>query len=220
MSLASLSLGSGCIDVLSFLGLGGVFTSAMTGNTALLAIALGQGRMVPASRSLCSLLGFTLGVVVAALMSARWKTSQSMQQSLTRILLLEVVLLGGCALLWGRLPRPIQGGALYTIISLAALSMGIQAVAARSMNSSGVSTVVFTTGLMRIAMSATTRLVGRRIDLDVPSDRGHLLAFTSYGCGAVVTALLVARHTEVMIWVPLAAAIVALACSVPARRIS
>jgi Protein of unknown function (DUF1275) len=43
LGLASLSLASGCIDVLSFLKPGDVFTSAMTGNAALLAIAIGQG---------------------------------------------------------------------------------------------------------------------------------------------------------------------------------
>ena len=46
LSLVFLSLASGCTDVLSFLKLGNVFTSAMTGNTALLAIALGQGQVV------------------------------------------------------------------------------------------------------------------------------------------------------------------------------
>ncbi len=42
LGLTWLSLGSGCTDVLSFLKLGDVFTSPMTGNTALLAIAIGR----------------------------------------------------------------------------------------------------------------------------------------------------------------------------------
>ena len=54
--LASLSFASGCTDVLTFLKLGNVFTSAMTGNTALLAIEIGRSDMAGASRALMALL--------------------------------------------------------------------------------------------------------------------------------------------------------------------
>jgi uncharacterized membrane protein YoaK (UPF0700 family) len=47
LGLASLSFASGCTDVLTFLKLGNVFTSAMTGNTALLAIELGREILLP-----------------------------------------------------------------------------------------------------------------------------------------------------------------------------
>src|SRR5262249_33095287 len=147
-------------DVLSFLGLGDVFTSAMTGNTALLAIAIGQGRLLAASRSGCSLLGFTVGVVLAALLYAPWRPQQA-PRARTRILLLELIFLGGYAVLWTGSARPMEGMAVYAVIVLASLSMGIQAVGARSINSSGISTIVFTTGLIHIVMSATGRIVGR-----------------------------------------------------------
>src|ERR671918_41811 len=70
LSLVFLSLASGCTDVLSFLRLGNVFTSAMTGNTALLAIALGQGQLFAAMRSLMALIGFIIGIAVATALSA------------------------------------------------------------------------------------------------------------------------------------------------------
>ena len=41
--LACLSLVSGCVDVLSFVELRDLFASAMTGNTALLAVAISRG---------------------------------------------------------------------------------------------------------------------------------------------------------------------------------
>jgi uncharacterized membrane protein YoaK (UPF0700 family) len=44
LTLALLAFASGTTDVLSFLALSGVFTSAMTGNTALLGLAAGQGQ--------------------------------------------------------------------------------------------------------------------------------------------------------------------------------
>ena len=61
LGLASLSLASGCTDVLSFLKLGNLFTSTMTGNTALLAVAIGGGQLFAALRSL------TVAAVVLAL---------------------------------------------------------------------------------------------------------------------------------------------------------
>jgi uncharacterized membrane protein YoaK (UPF0700 family) len=220
LSLGSLSFGSGCIDVLSFLGLGEVFTSAMTGNTALLAIAIGQGRILAASRSVCSLLGFTVGVVLAALLYAPWTARQNARRTLTSILLLEIVFLGGCAALWATSPQPMQGAAIYAVIALASLSMGIQAVGARMINSSGISTIVFTSGLIHIVMSATGRIAGRGAALKAPSDHGHLLAFAGYGCGALVAAALISDSLRVLIWLPVAAVLVALACSIATDRLA
>src|SRR5437660_11648422 len=65
LGLALLSFASGATDVLAFIKLGHLFTSAMTGNTALLAIALGQGHVAAAGRSLTALLGFALGLALA-----------------------------------------------------------------------------------------------------------------------------------------------------------
>src|SRR5271154_6702910 len=71
LGLAWLSLASGCTDVLTFLKLGDLFASAMTGNMALLALAIGRGQMLAASRSFTALLGFTLGAALATLIDAR-----------------------------------------------------------------------------------------------------------------------------------------------------
>jgi uncharacterized membrane protein YoaK (UPF0700 family) len=199
--------------VLSFLGLGDVFTSAMTGNMALFAIAIGQGRVVAASRSVCSLLGFTTGVVLAALLYAPWNTKQNAVRSLTRILLLELVFLTACTALWAASPQHVQGGSVYAVIALASLSMGIQAVGARSINSSGISTIVFTSGLIHIVMSATGRLASRGAS-NAPSDHGHLLAFGAYGCGAVAAAMLSSDYLQLVILLPIVTVLTALACSV------
>ncbi len=210
LSLAALSLGSGCIDVLSFLGLGDVFTSAMTGNTALLAIAIGHGRLLAASRSLCSLIGFTLGVLLAALLQPPASAGLTALGVLRRLLLIELAFLTSCALLWNLTRDPVQGLAVYVVIALASLSMGIQAVGARSINSSGISTIVFTTGLIHIVMNATRRLTGRGAVPPRHEGHGHLFAFGAYGCGAVLAAVFFARHMQLMIWVPVIAVVFAL----------
>jgi uncharacterized membrane protein YoaK (UPF0700 family) len=50
VGLALLGFASGSMDALAFFDLGEVFPSAMTGNTALLGLALGQGNVIAASR--------------------------------------------------------------------------------------------------------------------------------------------------------------------------
>jgi uncharacterized membrane protein YoaK (UPF0700 family) len=220
LGLASLSLASGCMDVLSFLKLGYVFTSAMTGNTALLAIAIGHGRLLAASRSLCALLGFALGVVLATLLYAPWNAEQRARGALTRILLVELVFLVGCATLWSACVEPIPPTVLYAVIALAALSMGMQAVGARSINSSGISTIVFTTGLIHIVMSATGTLA-RRAGASVGGSwisNAHLRTFAAYGLGAVLAALFVSHDVEAAIWLPAGAVSCALGLSLLGER--
>jgi hypothetical protein len=52
VGLALLGFASGSMDALAFFNLGQVFPSAMTGNTALLGLALGQGDVIAALRPL------------------------------------------------------------------------------------------------------------------------------------------------------------------------
>src|ERR1700732_4446002 len=65
LALTALALGSGVTDVATFLTLGAVFTSAMTGNTALLGIAISHGDILAGAHSVSALLGFTFGAALA-----------------------------------------------------------------------------------------------------------------------------------------------------------
>ena len=64
--LLILTWAAGAVDAVSYLGLGHVFTAMMTGNTVLLGLALAQGELLAAGRSILALLGFALGVTVGA----------------------------------------------------------------------------------------------------------------------------------------------------------
>jgi uncharacterized membrane protein YoaK (UPF0700 family) len=210
--LACLSLTAGCTDVLSFLRLGNLFTSAMTGNTALLAIAIGQAHWRAASQSSAALLGFTVGVVLATLVSARGPAPQVAPRTLRALLLLELVFIVTCAALWSEADST-QRALRYAVILLSALSMGTQAVVARTVSSSGVSTVVFTTPLVHMVMAATravARLPGGPSPSAASGDR--LYSFAAYGSGALLAALLLPRHFYLLVWVPALAVLVALGC--------
>ncbi len=213
LGLASLSFASGCTDVLTFLKLGNVFTSAMTGNTALLAIELGRGNIVAASRALTALLAFAIGVALATKLKTSWRLEPHTHRGFSRLLLLEFVFLTCCAALWSVSADPVAGGTVYAVILLSALSMGIQAVAAGSI-SSGINTIVFTSALVRIVMSLTGALSRSQEDSPLlAAIGGHLQAFTSYGCGALVAATLVWHLPKALIWVPGAAVLFALGAS-------
>jgi uncharacterized membrane protein YoaK (UPF0700 family) len=210
LGLACLSLASGCTDVLTFLNLGDVFTSAMTGNTALLAIAIGRGQMLAASRSSTAVLGFMLGVALAAAMGGLWHDGR---RALRFLLLFEIVCLGGCAALWSASDGQVEGSAVYAIIVLSAVSMGIQGTAARRINSSGISTIVFTSVLISIVMHLAGLLARGRNAPAPTSIRGHVGTFVAYFFGAFLAAGLVSHYLGMLVWVPMAAVSLALGCS-------
>ncbi|OYW11995.1 MAG: DUF1275 family protein, partial [Acidiphilium sp. 37-67-22] len=67
LTLAALAFVSGSADIFAFLKFHDVFTSAMTGNTALLGLALGQGHILAAQRSLAALFGFCCGSIAGTI---------------------------------------------------------------------------------------------------------------------------------------------------------
>src|SRR5215210_549077 len=64
-----LSVAAGCVDAVSYLGLGRVFTANMTGNTVLLGLSLGQADWQAALRSGVALAGFIMGVAVGTVIA-------------------------------------------------------------------------------------------------------------------------------------------------------
>ena len=219
LGLALLSFASGCTDVLAFLKLGHLFTSAMTGNTALLAIAVGEGDVAAAGRSFTALLGFALGVALATIANAALAGHSESTRDPTRLLLLEILFLVSCTALWNASPEPIEGGVLYVVVLLSALSMGIQVVAARTVNVSGISTIVFTTGVIRIVRAVTGAVAGSASSTaSPPSVMSELAAFLAYGCGALMVGVMASWQVWLVLWIPTAAVILALGVWVAATR--
>ena len=154
--LALLSFASGSMDALAFFNLGQVFPSAMTGNTALLGLSLGQGHLIEASRPFIAFAGFLAGAAVASASVELWLHKLSISRAVCRLLALEACLLAAFALAWWFIDRPDRGR-LVSMGSIVAVSsaMGIQSVAARLVGRSGITTVVFTSTLTAIVTSAT-----------------------------------------------------------------
>ena len=204
LTVVLLAFASGATDVLSFLALLGTFTSAMTGNTALLGLALGQGRIQAAERSFTAFVGFVVGVVIGMLPPDRG----DVRPDLVRILGLEAICLLMFTGIWMIRPSDTQSSVIYVLILFSAAGMGLQSVAARRMNLPGIPTVVFTSTLTNIVAAGADTLLGRG---PFPfSAKRQLAVFAAYVVGTLFAGVLATHNLEVLILLPLGAVLAAL----------
>ncbi len=205
LQLVLLSFAAGCMDILSYLQLGQVFTSAMTGNSVLLGLGIGQGNMAATSRNATALLAFLIGLAVGAA-ALRWHRGKSgRSRAITRAFAFEALLLLGFVVLWqfGGGPSSSEW-MLYSLIALSALAMGLQSSVAHHIGVPGMATTYFTGTLTNIVTGATT-LIGRRSRATVarhPRLRTgwQMIAFLTYIVAAAVTGLLASRPSWAPLW--------------------
>jgi len=106
--LLVLTCAAGLVDAISYLEMGHVFTAMMTGNTVLLALAIGQGEVMAALRSTLALVAFSVGAAGAAMVLRRDRARDEWPRVVTATLALEAVALGVFAVMWhvkGPAPR-------------------------------------------------------------------------------------------------------------------
>jgi uncharacterized membrane protein YoaK (UPF0700 family) len=140
--LLVLTFSAGSVDAISYLGLGHVFTAMMTGNIVLLGLALAQGEVLAALRSIVALLGFAVGVFVGAIIAERESQPPEWPAAVTGALAFETLLLGifaGISWVIGT-----HSGVIYVLIILLALAMGIQSAAVRRLGVPGIATTYIT----------------------------------------------------------------------------
>ena len=167
--LIVLTVAAGVVDAVSFLGLGQVFISNMTGNLVLLGIAAGQGSSGHVGHLAVALGSFLVGVFVAG--RATRKSGVGVWPLRVRFALAAVFLLeAGFCVTWvitqGQ-PGPVLELALTAVLGLA---MGTQSAAVRTLAPSGMSTT-FMTGtlvdLVRSVPSSTHEHIGKARSLAV-----------------------------------------------------
>lgn len=61
-----MSFTSGAMDVIAFMLLGEIFTSAMSGNTALLGVSIGEGKTSSILHAIAAVGGYVAGAALAA----------------------------------------------------------------------------------------------------------------------------------------------------------
>jgi uncharacterized membrane protein YoaK (UPF0700 family) len=155
--LGLLSFAAGAIDALSFVQFG-VFTSAMSGNTVLLGIAVGRFDLDSALAPIIAFGGYGLGVVLGtAIIGAQ--EEQGAFRTLHRALSAEAVLLATFLALDILVPRTMA--AVLATVAFAACGMGVQGTTARQFRAPGINTVVFTSTLTSIVGALAARIFGQ-----------------------------------------------------------
>jgi uncharacterized membrane protein YoaK (UPF0700 family) len=209
IGLALLALGAGSMDALGFFALGGALPSAMTGNTALLGLALGQGHLAAAGRPFAAGLGFVLGAGLAAVLLHLDLAQLPVRRGVTWLLGVEAVLLIAFVIAWQFVDRRVADLPLYVLILLGAAAMGVQSVAARQDDRPGISTVVFTSTLTALVIAATHALLGTPHRLGFVAKRQAFM-FGAYALGALAGGFLTLQAIGVIPFLPLLASLAAL----------
>jgi uncharacterized membrane protein YoaK (UPF0700 family) len=142
--LILLAVAAGCVDAVSYLGLGGVLTAAMTGNTVLLGLAVGSGELRAAARSCIALAGFMLGAMLAADITGRGARRLPWSRTVTAAFVLELIVLVMLAIAWHLLGPEASSSYRYFLIGAAGIAMGIQSVAVHRLGVEGISTTYIT----------------------------------------------------------------------------
>jgi uncharacterized membrane protein YoaK (UPF0700 family) len=146
-SLLGLTLITGMIDAVSFLGLGHIFTANMTGNIVFVGFALAGSHLVSPRRSLAALVAFAAGGLAGG------RLANSPTRSPIRTLRLgvgiEALLLAVAA---------VSPGGAYAAIMLTALAMGLRNACVRKIGVADLTTTVLT--LTVTGLAADSRVAG------------------------------------------------------------
>ena len=142
--LLGLTLVAGAVDAVSYLGLGRVFTANMTGNLVLLGLAIGQGQVLEALRSVVAFLGFAAGAMLGGWVVGAGQAARSGPPE-SPSCWAEFVVLAVFLLTWLLVGAEPSSTELSVLITLSAAAMGVQSAAGRRLGSPspGVSTTVF-----------------------------------------------------------------------------
>jgi uncharacterized membrane protein YoaK (UPF0700 family) len=151
-TLTVLTVVSGLVDAVSYLGLGHVFTANMTGNVVILGFAAAgaPGFSIPAS--LASLGSFLVGAACAGRMSLY---IGSRRRWLLAAMAIEGVLAGGAALVASSTSTIGSGWPRYAVIVLMAFAMGVRNSTIRRLAVPDVTTTVLTMTLTGLAADST-----------------------------------------------------------------
>ncbi len=203
-----LAVGTGAIDAATFLRLGKVFSSVITGNLALLGVAAGQHDMALAVNGGLALGGYGLGALVGGAVAGTPEKGQpTWPPRATVTLTVELILLAGFSGGWLAAGGHPSGGSRLALLMVAAAAMGVQSTAVRRV---GQVSSTYLTGTLTGVLEGLAR---RRWPSEWQRSTGVLLAFI---IGAVLGAL-ATLHAPVAVpaavMVPLA---VVVGCSLPA----
>jgi uncharacterized membrane protein YoaK (UPF0700 family) len=182
-----LAFASGSLDAAALMGLGGAFTSVVTGNLVFAGRALGTWTGASVTYPATAVAGYVGGVAVGtwvAWLASPGSGDPHWPRRATRVLALESLILVVLNIAWfGYGGRP-TGLAAGMMLFLAALALGSQSAAVR--NISGTPSTTYMTGALAILIEALCR--GRRADPSAVFGFAGLISGAA-GSAALITSL-------------------------------
>jgi uncharacterized membrane protein YoaK (UPF0700 family) len=194
--LLGMTLVTGLVDAFSYLVLGHVFVANMTGNVVFLGFALAGAPGFSIGASLTALTSFWLGALAGGGIGARLGHHRG--KLLASTATLQSALLSAAVVLTLLAGSPVGSGYRYALITVLAVSMGMQNATARRLAVPDLTTTVLT--LTITGTAADSALVGGK----GPSAGRRFMSVIAMFVGALIGALLVVHSQTVL---PLAAAL-------------
>jgi uncharacterized membrane protein YoaK (UPF0700 family) len=179
-----LTLSTGALDAASYLRLGHVFSSVVTGNLVLVGVAVGQQAGTLALNCGLAVSGYGAGVLAGGAIAGTPQRGQPAWPGRATItLLVEMVLLIGFSAGWLAAGGHPQGAGRLGLLVLAAAAMGVQSTAVRRLGP------MSTTYLTSTLTGLLTALAIRRWPAEWRRSTGVLAAvMAGAACGALATA--------------------------------
>lgn len=178
-----LAAASGAVDAIAFTSLGHVFAGVMTGNLALLGIALGGARPTEVRGPLLALGGFVAGTAITARLARDTARGAAWPPRVLACLAGEIVLLAVDAALWAASGAAPTGVLREALLVVAALAMGGQSGAMLTAGPAGRPSTYLTGSLATFI----TRRVGAG---EGTADRWVPVRLAALAAGAASAALL------------------------------
>jgi uncharacterized membrane protein YoaK (UPF0700 family) len=202
---AALTLGTGAMDVASFIQLGGVFSSVMTGNLVLLGLAAARLSGELAVHTALAVAGYVTGAALGTRIAGSPRPGeQTWPVAVTLTLLVELAVMVAFSAGWALTHGQPTGGPQLVLLALATLGMGLQSGAMRGLGTT-VSTTYLTGTLTGIVAALAAKQRSRHLD-----NRG-VAVLTAVVVGAAVGGVLIRTVPAVFPALPLAALTVVIA---------
>ncbi len=179
-ALLALTVVSGLVDAVSYLGLGHVFTANMTGNVVVLGFAAAGAPGFSITATLTSLGVFLAGAVLGGRVASR---VPGRERLLTATMMGEAVAIGAASLV-AFLAGTAPGWPRFTVIAILAIAMGMRNAAVRRIGIRDLTTTVLTQTLTGLA--ADSRLAGGTDPRAVRRAGAVVAMLAGAACGAVL----------------------------------
>jgi uncharacterized membrane protein YoaK (UPF0700 family) len=153
----ALTLATGTTNAISFFGLGGVFTSVMTGNLVLLGLSIGRYDLPLAANATGAIVGFIVGVLAGSKVIGSARPGHPRWGMRVAIVLgAELILFAWMLGDWAVLSGPPTGSMRFAHGAIAAVAMGAQSAVIRTFGIPGLSTTFFTGTLTGVVAGLVT----------------------------------------------------------------